>query len=89
MNSQKLLNYLIQSLEMEETMAILDTLTSVNERYKSKIILYTYDSVLIDFHKDDGGKYIHKVKNILECNGKYPVKCSIGYDYHNLKNVTL
>jgi hypothetical protein len=89
MNSQKLLNYLIQSLEMEETMAILDTLTSVNERYKSKIILYLYDSVLIDFHKDDGGKYIHDIKQLLECNGKYPVKCAVGYDYHNLKNVTL
>lgn len=89
MNSQKLLNYLIQSLEMEETMAILDTLTSFNERYKSKIILYTYDSILIDFNKDDGGAYIKQCQNILECNGKYPVKVQAGYNYHNLKNVTL
>lgn len=85
MNSQKLLNYLIQSLEMEETMAILETLMSFNKGFKSKIILYSYDSVLIDFHKDDGGKYIQKVKKILEYNNKYPVKCSAGYDYHNLK----
>ena len=87
MNSQKLLNYLIQSLEMEETMAILDTLTSFNKGFKSKIILYTYDSVLIDFHKEDGGKYIKQCQNILECKGKYPVKIQAGYDYNNLKNV--
>ena len=89
MNSQKLLNYLIQSLEMEETLAILDTLTSFNEGYKSKLILYTYDSITIDFHKDDGGKYIKKCQDILECNGKYPVKVQAGYDYQLLKNVTL
>jgi hypothetical protein len=89
MNSQKLLNYLIQSLEMEETMAILDTLTSFNKGYKSKIILYTYDSILIDFHKDDGGKYIKQCQKILECNGKYPVKVQAGYDYQLLKNVTV
>ena len=89
MNSQKLLNYLIQSLEMEETMAILDTLTSFNKGYKSKMILYTYDSLLIDFHKDDGGKYIKQYQKILECNGKYPVKVQAGYDYQLLKNVTV
>ena len=89
MNSQKLLNYLIQSLEMEETMAILDTLTSFNKGYKSKIILYTYDSILIDFHKNDGGKYIKQCQKILECNGKYPVKVQAGYDYQLLKNVTI
>ena len=87
MNSQKLLNYLIQSLEMEETIAILDTLTSFNKGFKSKIILYTYDSILVDFHKDDGGKYIKQCQRILECNGKYPVKIQAGYDYNNLKNV--
>lgn len=89
MNSQKLLNYLIQSLEMEETMAILDTLTLFNKEYKSKLILYTYDSILIDFHKDDSGKYIKQCQNILEYNGKYPVKVQVGYDYQLLKNVTL
>jgi hypothetical protein len=89
MNSQKLLNYLIQSLEMEETMGILSALVSYNERFKSKLILYNYDSILIDFHKEDSGKYIKQCQEILECNGKYPVKIQAGYDYHNLKNVTL
>jgi hypothetical protein len=89
MNSQKLLNYLIQSLEMEETMGILSALMSYNEQYKSKIILYLYDSILIDFHKDDGGKYIKQCQKILECNGKYPVKVQAGYDYQLLKNVTM
>ena len=29
------------------------------------------------------------IVNILECNGKYPVKVQAGYDYNNLKNVSM
>jgi hypothetical protein len=29
------------------------------------------------------------IVDILECNGKYPVKVQAGYDYQLLKNVTV
>ena len=35
------------------------------EGYKSKIILYSYDSFLFDVHKDDGMEFVKMVKVIL------------------------
>jgi hypothetical protein len=50
---------------------------------KSKIILYTYDSFLIDFNKEDGAETITYIKEEME-SGKFPVKIEIGYDYQNM-----
>ena len=56
--------------------------------YKSKLILYSYDSFLFDFNVDDGLDYLINVKNILEQNGKYPVKVGYGCNYHEMKDFT-
>jgi hypothetical protein len=37
---------------------------------------------------DDGLDYLIDVKNILEQNGKYPVKVSSGTNYHEMKDIT-
>ena len=88
MNANKLFNYTIQLMETENNMKVLSALIPEIREYKSKLILYSYDSFLFDFNVDDGLDYLINVKNILEQNGKYPVKVSSGTNYHEMKDIT-
>ena len=54
---------------------------------RSKLILYSYDSFLLDFNMEDGLNYIKKIKDILEQKGKFPVKVSWGLNYHEMKEL--
>jgi len=88
MNANKLFNYTIQLMETENNMRALTRLIPEIENYKSKLILYSYDSFLLDFNMEDGLDYLKKVKEILEQDGKYPVKVSWGLNYHEMKDIT-
>ena len=88
MNKNKVFNYLIQLMETENNMRMLTKLIPKISGYKSKLILYSYDSFLFDFHLDDGLDFIKRVKGIVECKGKYPVKVAKGSDYHEMKDIT-
>ena len=88
MNANKLFNYTIQLMETENNMRALTRLIPEIEEYKSKLILYSYDSFLLDFNMEDGLDYLKKVKEILEQDGKYPVKVSWGLNYHEMKDIT-
>ena len=78
MNANKLFNYTIQLMETENNMKVLSELIPKLEEDKSKLILYSYDSFLLDFNMEDGLNYLKKVKKILEQNNKFPVKVSWG-----------
>ena len=88
MNANKLFNYTIQLMETENNMKALTRLIPEIKDYKSKLILYSYDSFLLDFNMEDGLDYLKKVKQILEQDGKYPVKVSWGLNYHEMKDIT-
>ena len=88
MNANKLFNYTIQLMETENNMKVLSTLIPEIREYKSKLILYSYDSFLLDFNIEDGLDYLMKVKNILEQDKKYPVKVSWGLNYHDMEDIT-
>jgi hypothetical protein len=88
MNANKLFNYTIQLMETENNMKVLSELIPQLEEDKSKLILYSYDSFLLDFNMEDGLDYLKKVKGILEQDGKYPVKVSWGLNYHEMKDIT-
>jgi hypothetical protein len=88
MNANKLFNYTIQLMETENNMKALTRLIPEVKDYKSKLILYSYDSFLLDFNMEDGLDYLKKVKQILEQDGKYPVKVSWGLNYHEMKDIT-
>ncbi len=88
MNANKLFNYTIQLMETENNMKALSNLISKIKDYKSKLVLYSYDSFLFDFNMEDGLDYLKKVKKILEQDGKYPVKVSWGLNYHEMKDIT-
>jgi hypothetical protein len=88
MNANKLFNYTIQLMETENNMKVLSALIPEVKDYKSKLILYSYDSFLLDFNMEDGLNYLKKVKKILEQDGKFPVKVSWGLNYHEMKDIT-
>jgi len=88
MNANKLFNYTIQLMETENNMKVLSKLIPEIKDDKSKLILYSYDSFLLDFNMEDSLNYLKKVKKILEQNGKFPVKVSWGLTYHEMKDIT-
>jgi hypothetical protein len=88
MSRNKLFNYLIQLMETENNMKMLSNLIPFLESYKSKLILYSYDSFLFDFNLDDGVDFLNKIKKIIESNGLFPTKTSKGTNYHEMEDIT-
>ena len=88
MNPNKVFNYMIQLMETEYNFKMLGSLFDFLDNYKSKVVLYQYDSFLFDFNLDDGKDFLIDVKNILEQDGKYPVKVGYGCNYHEMKDFT-
>jgi hypothetical protein len=57
------------------------------ENKKSNIILYTYDSILIDYNKEDGKETLKDIKDMLESSFGFKVNASYGTDYNNLTKI--
>ncbi len=81
MNPPKLLNYFLQSLETEYNSKILDKLINVMDKYKSKLILYTYDSFTFDYHPSDENSFLQDVEEALY----FPIKTKRGDNYNALQ----
>ena len=88
MNKNKVFNYLIQLMETESNMSMLTELIPKIKGYKSKLVLYSYDSFLFGFHMDDGLEFIRMVKDTIERGGRYPVKVAKGCNYHEMRDIT-
>ena len=80
MNPQKLMNYIMQSLETSRNILILKEVLRYLQNKKTNIVLYTYDALLFDFDKEDGKETLEQIKEILEEDGKYPVKFKYSKD---------
>lgn len=80
MNPQKLMNYIMQSLETSRNILILKEALRYLKDKKSNLVLYTYDALLFDFDKDDGKETLEKLQEILEEGGKYPIKVKYSKD---------
>ena len=68
MNKTKLFNYSIQLMETERNMKMMNKLIPMLDSYKSKLILYNYDSLLFDFCMDDKLDFLRSIKNEIEEN---------------------
>lgn len=77
---QKILNYYIQNFETSQNVEQLHALFSEFRPLKSRIVLYTYDSVLIDVSREE----TQKIGEIL-AKLKYPTRVKTGTHYNNLK----
>ena len=74
MNPQKLMNYVMQSLETSRNILILKDILDYLKDKRTKVVLYTYDALLFDFSKNDGKQTLEEIKEILESGNKYPVR---------------
>lgn len=89
----KVFNYIIQSYETQVATNLMQRLVPLYDGRSSKIVLYTYDSILIDWDVDtDGRNLIKQTKAVLEqpmsiLSGDlvgYPTKQYEGVNYHEM-----
>ena len=74
MHPQKLMNYMMQSLETSRNIVILKEVLMFLQNKKSKLALYTYDAFVFDFDKEDGKETLESLEKIMNQGGKYPIK---------------
>jgi hypothetical protein len=84
----KLFNYILQASETEFGMSVLANINKYLENKKTKPIIYTYDSLLYDVHKDDGKQTLVDIKNIM-ASKDFPIKCFIGHTYQTMVPVII
>ena len=80
MNPQKLFNYVLQNLETSTNVLILWDILRILRGRKTKLVLYTYDSFLLDL--DENEKEIIGEINEIFSNFKLNIKQTEGYDYN-------
>lgn len=79
----KLLNYVIQNKETTNNVYIINEILCYLKNKKTKLILYMYDEILLDFCKDDGKETIENIKRII----KYPTNIKYGSTYGTLNPI--
>lgn len=84
MRESKLFNYFIQGHETEVNSLTLERINQYLFNKRSKIILYTYDSILFDYDRMDGKEVLKKIRIILE-EGGYPTSLKYGYNYQKMR----
>lgn len=85
MYPQKLFNYYIQSLETSRNVRVLYKVLKFlcENSYKSKVVLITYDSFLIDWDESEGEEVLQGIKACMEMEAgkiKYPVGIKVSQD---------
>lgn len=74
MHPQKLMNYMMQSLETSRNVLILKEVLRYLKDKQTEVVLYTYDAILFDFSKEDGPDTLKDLEKIMSESNKYPVK---------------
>ena len=83
MTQSKLLNYIIQSHETSNNVAMLDNILKYLKDKKTKLVLYTYDAFLFDYSKEDGTQLLTDIKELIH----YPINIKQGKTYHGLEKI--
>lgn len=85
----KIFNYILQAMEGEFAIPkVLEVLKYLNGK-KTRAVLYTYDAVMYDFHREDGVESIREMMKIMSFGGMFPMKAYMGNSYHDIKQVLL
>jgi len=87
-NPNKLFNYLLQASETEFSIQNINRVNEYLINKKSKVVLYNYDSILIDICKDDKKETLLHIKEIM-INNQFPIKCYVGNNYHDLVKINI
>ena len=87
MNANKLFNYMLQATETELNVRIISKLNGFLKDKKSKLVLYTYDSYLLDIHPQEFS-LLNQLKILIEGNG-FKSKVEIGDNYSEMKPIEI
>lgn len=88
-NPTKLFNYILQAVEGEIAIPIIQKIQDeILKDKQTKPVLYTYDSVLYDFHRADGRSTLNQIKEAMGYYGKFSLKMYAGSSYHDLRLVS-
>jgi len=79
MNPQKLFNYLLQGYETAQNILILWDMMRILIGKNTKLVLYTYDSFLLDWNENEQNEML-EIQNIFK-KYKLNTKEKTGYDY--------
>jgi hypothetical protein len=80
----QVLPYLLQSYETERNCIMMSQLQELLKDTQSKLVLYTYDSFLIDYSKTDGKELLEQIQSTLETEG-FTTSVKVGKNYNNMK----
>jgi hypothetical protein len=83
-NPEKLFNYILQATETEVALSAVHWVNKYLRDKKTKAVLYTYDSLLFDFHKSDGPKVLTDIMNIMMMGKRFPIKVYKGESYDSV-----
>lgn len=83
-NPQKLFNYTLQNLETSTNVCIVWEIIKLLKNKKTKIVLYTYDSILLDYCKDDD--ILEQIKDVFK-KYKLKIKLTKGDNYDKMTNM--
>jgi hypothetical protein len=86
--ASKLFNYYVQSLEVVKTVPKLKQILDCLKNTHNHLILYTYDSILLDMEHYDP-VLVNHIVGILEENKKFPVRTYTGTTYNNITEIRL
>ena len=86
-NPNKLFNYILQATETEISMTAIKVVNEHLKDKKSKAVLYTYDSLLFDIHKDDGAETLANIIEIMKMGNRFPVKVYLGTSYNSVVQI--
>lgn len=84
----KVFNYILQAVEGEVAIPKISEINAYLNSKKTKAILYTYDSIIYDFHKEDGIETLNEIRRIMSYNGIFPMKTYVGHSYQTVKQVS-
>ena len=88
MTANKLFNYYLQAMETEVSVRKLQQLLELLTQYQSKLILYTYDSILLDVDYAEAKQLLPAIKTLLE-QGNFPIKSKVGDIYDKMNDILL
>lgn len=84
----KLFSYVIQLMEVEHFFDIIKKIIVYLQSKKTKIVLYVYDSFLLDFDREDGLEILRGIQKIINESG-FSSSVKIGKNYFNMKSFDL
>ena len=88
-NPNKLFNYILQATETEIAISVLKEVIKYLSSYKTKAVLYTYDSILFDFYKPEGNELLQQIVKIMKMGNRFPIKVYEGVSYDDVVQISV